>query len=104
MDTIFEQDNYMMTFINGFEKGEQDYVLAIDVPTKYFKAKFKKNKEDNFVLMFTVDEEDDFNPEYFFSRPAVLCAQGTIDIILMNFDARSISMSLKAPHNVGIVV
>lgn len=103
MDTIFEQDNYMMTFINGFEKGEQDYVLAIDVPTKYYKAKFKKNKEDNFVLIFTVDEEDDFNPEYFFSRPAVLCAQGTIDIILMNFDARSISMSLKAPHNVEVI-
>ena len=30
MDTIFEQDKHMLTFMEGVEKGELDYHLAID--------------------------------------------------------------------------
>ena len=48
MDTIFEQDKHMMTFIEGIEKGETDFLLGVDVPTRVYKAKFGKNDEDNF--------------------------------------------------------
>lgn len=101
MDTIFEQDNYMMTFINGFEKGEPEYILAIDIPTKYYKAKFEKDQDDNFVLKFSAQE--DFNAEYFFKRPAVLRAPGFIDIILMNSDAISFTQQIAAPYEVKVV-
>lgn len=103
MDTIFEQDNIMMTFINGFEKGEPDYILAIDVPAKYFKAKFEKNEEDNFVLKFTNSTDDNFDAEYFFKMPAALRAPGYLDIILMNSDAISFSQSLGDPQEIEVV-
>lgn len=91
-----------MTFINGFEKGELDYVLAVDDPTRIYKAKFEKNEDDNFVLRFTAENED-FNAEYFFKRPAILRAPGKIDIVLMNFDAVSFSQTLCPPCEISVI-
>lgn len=93
----------MMTFINGFEKGEPDYLLAIDVPTKLFKAKFEKNEDDNFVLKFENSTDETLNAEYFFKMPAVLRAPGFMDIILMNSDAISFSQSLGDPQEIKVV-
>lgn len=101
LETIFEQDNYMLTFINGFEKGEPDYVLAIDNPTRFYKAKFEKNEDDNFVLKFTVPQEE-FDVEYFLKRPAVLRAPGFIDIFLMTSDAIAFSQTLSSPQQVEV--
>ena len=84
MDTIFEQDKHMLTFMEGVEKGESDFLLGIDIPTRVFKAKFEKNDEDNFVLKFSVPEGSDFNAEYFFSKPAVLLVPNKIQILLLN--------------------
>ena len=65
MDTIFEQDKHMLTFMEGVEKGESDFLLGLDDPTSVYKARFEKNEEDNFVLKFSVPEGSDFNAEYF---------------------------------------
>jgi hypothetical protein len=83
MDTIFEQDKHMMTFIEGIEKGETDFLLGVDVPTRVYKAKFEKNDEDNFVLKFSVPMGDGFKAEYFFLKPAVLSIQGQFQILLI---------------------
>lgn len=56
MDTIFEQDKHMLTFMEGVEKGELDFFLGIDNPTRVYKAKFEKNEDDNFILKFSVSE------------------------------------------------
>ena len=45
MDTIFEQDKHMLTFMEGVEKGELDFFLGIDNPTRVYKAKFEKNED-----------------------------------------------------------
>lgn len=60
MNTIFEQDKYMLTFMDGVEKGESDFLLAIGNPTCIYKAKFQKNDEDSFVLTFSMPEGSDF--------------------------------------------
>ena len=39
----------MLTFMEGVEKGESDFLLGIDIPTRVFKAKFEKNEDDNFI-------------------------------------------------------
>ena len=57
MDTIFEQDKHMLTFIEGVEKGESDFLLGIDNPIRVYKAKFDKNEDDNFILKFSVKSE-----------------------------------------------
>ena len=105
MDTIFEQDKHMMTFIEGIEKGETDFLLGVDVPTRVYKAKFEKNDEDNFVLKFSVPMGDGFKAEYFFSKPAVLSIQGQFQILLMNIDALSFSQTLNddGPQDIKVV-
>lgn len=105
MDTIFEQDKYMATFINGLEKGEQHFLLAVDVPTRVFQATYEKDGKDNFILQFSVPEGEDFNPAYFFAKPAVLSLQGQFNIILMNIDSISYTESLKkeGPTQVKVV-
>lgn len=104
MDTIFEQDKHMMTFIEGIEKGETDFLLGVDVPTRVYKAKFEKNDEDNFVLQFSVPESDDFNAEYFFSKPAVLFVPHKIQILLLNTDALRFTQTIneKGPQEVKV--
>ena len=89
-----------MNFINGFEKGEPNYILAIDIPTKFYAAKFVKNKDDNFVLKFTTQEYLD--PKYFFSRPAILRAPGNFDIFLMNYNALSFSQTVQEPYTIEV--
>ena len=105
METIFEQDKHMMTFIEGIEKGGSDFLLGVDVPTRVYKAKFEKNDDDNFVLKFSVPEDEDFKAEYFFSKPAVLSIQGQFQIVLMNIDALSFSLTLNdnGPQDVKVV-
>lgn len=80
MDTIFEQDIYMMTFINGLEHGGQTFALGVDIPTRVYKASFEKDEKDNFVLKFSLPEGEDFNPDYFFTRPAVLSVPGVMSV------------------------
>lgn len=105
MDTIFEQDIYMMTFINGLEHGGQTFALGVDIPTRVYKASFEKDEKDNFVLKFSLPEGEDFNPDYFFTRPAVLSVPGHIQIILLNSDAISFTQSLNetGPSKVEVV-
>ena len=80
----------MMTFIEGIEKGETDFLLGVDVPTRVYKAKFEKNDEDNFVLKFSVPESDDFNAEYFFSKPAVLFVPHKIQQFRITFHGNTV--------------
>ena len=40
METIFEQDKHMLTFMEGVEKGESDFLLGLDDPTSVYKARF----------------------------------------------------------------
>lgn len=104
-DTIFEQDKHMLTFMEGVEKGDTEYLLAIDVPTQVYKAKFVKNDDDNFELKFTVPKGEKFDAGYFFSKPAVLSIQGQVQIILMNSDAISFTQSIndEEPQDVKVV-
>ena len=105
MDTIFEQDKHMMTFIEAIEKGETDFLLSVDSPTCLCNAKFERMKDDNFELKFSIPEGDDFHAEYFFSRPVVLSIQGRIQIVLMNTDVIRFTQSLnnKGPQEVKVV-
>lgn len=105
MDTIFEQDKHMMTFIEGIEEGISDFLLTIDVPTRVYKAKFKKNEDDNFVLKFSVPEGASFNADYFFSSPAVLSIPGQLQIILLNTDTLSFTQDInhKGPQKIEVV-
>ncbi len=95
MDTIFEQDKHMLTFMEGVEKGELDFFLGIDNPTRVYKAKFEKNEDDNFILKFSVPEGDDFDAEYFFSKPAVLFVPNKIQILLLNTDALRFTQTIN---------
>lgn len=94
----------MLTFMDGVEKGESDFLLGIDIPTRVYKAKFEKNNEDNFVLKFSVPEGDDFNAEYFFSKPAVLFVPNKIQILLLNTDALRFTQTIneKGPQEVMV--
>lgn len=105
METIFEQDKHMMTFIEGIEKGEMDFLLGIDIPTRVYKAKFGKNEADNFELTFSVPDGEDFDAEYFFSRPAVLFVPGKIQVYLLNTDALFFSQTFneERPQKVTVV-
>lgn len=105
MDTIFEQDKHMMTLINGLEKGEQTFLLGVDNPTHVFQATFEKDEMDNFVLKYSLPEGIDFDPSYFFVKPAVLSVEGQINIVLMNTDFVSISETLyeKGPRQVKVI-
>lgn len=105
METIFEQDKHMMTFIEGIEKGEMDFLLGIDIPTRVYKAKFGKNEADNFELTFSVPDGEDFDAEYFFSKPAVLFVPGKIQVYLLNTDALSFTQTFnkETPQKVTIV-
>ena len=105
MDSIFEYDQHMQTFLEGVEKGDTEYLLGIDVPTRVYKAKFEKNDDDNFVLKFTVPKGEDFDAGYFFSKPAVLSIQGKVQIILKNTDAISFTQSIndEEPQDVKVV-
>ncbi len=104
MDTIFEQDKHMLTFMEGVEKGEADFLLGIDNPTRVYKARFEKNEEDNFVLKFSVPEGSNFNAEYFFSTPAVLLVPSKIQILLLNTDALKFIQTIneKGPQGVKV--
>lgn len=104
MDTIFEQDKHMLTFMEGVEKGESDFLLGIDNPTRVYKAKFEKNEDDNFILKFSVPEGSDFNAEYFFSKPAVLFVPNKIQILLLNTDALKFTQTIneKGPQEVKV--
>lgn len=104
MDTIFEQDKHMLTFMEGVEKGELDYHLAIDNPTRVYKAHFEKNEDDNFVLKFSLPEGDKFNAEYFFSNPAVLFVPNKIQILLVNTDALRFTQTIneEGPQEVKV--
>lgn len=104
MDTIFEQDKHMLTFMEGVEKGESDFLLGIDNPTRVYKAKFEKNEDDNFILKFSVPEGDDFDAEYFFSKPAVLFVPNKIQILLLNTDALRFTQTFneKGPQEVKV--
>lgn len=95
----------MLTFIEGMEKGKTDFLLAIDVPIRVYKAKFEKKDDDNYVLKFTVPEGEDFSSEYFFSKPAVLSASRGIRIILMNTDALSIMQTFNnnSPQEITVI-
>ena len=95
----------MLTFMEGVEKGDTEYLLGIDVPTRIYKAKFKKNDDDNFELKFTVPKGEKFDAGYFFSKPAVLSIQGQVQIILMNTDAISFTQSInnEEPKAVKVV-
>lgn len=95
----------MLTFMEGVEKGDTEYLLGIDVPTRVYKAKFKKNDDDNFELKFTVPKGEKFDAGYFFSKPAVLSIQGQVQIILMNTDAISFTQSInnEEPKAVKVV-
>ena len=44
MDTIFEQDKHMLTFMECVEKGESDFLLGNEEPTSVYKARFKRMK------------------------------------------------------------
>lgn len=105
MDTVFEQDKHMMTFIEGMEKGETDFLLGIDIPTRVYKAKFEKNETDNFELKFSIPEGEDFEAEYFFSKPAVLFIPGKIQVYLLNTDALSFTQTIneKGPQKITVV-
>ena len=104
MDTIFEQDKHMLTFMEGVEKGELDYHLAIDNPTRVYKAHFEKNEDDNFVLKFSLPEGDKFNAEYFFSNPAVLFVPNKIQILELRIkqDDEACGKSLEQLNLSGI--
>ena len=104
METIFEQDKHMLTFMEGVEKGESDFLLGLDDPTSVYKARFEKNEEDNFVLKFSVPEGSDFNAEYFFSKPAVLFVPHKIQILLLNTDALRFTQTIneKGPQEVKV--
>ena len=104
MDTIFEQDKHMLTFMEGVERGESDFFLGIDIPTRVYKAKFEKNEDDNFILKFSVPEGSDFNAEYFFSKPAVLFVPNKIQILLLNTDALKFTQTIneKGPQEVKV--
>ena len=95
MESIFEQDKHMLTFMEGFETGELEYILGVDIPTRVYKARFVKDEDDNFVLTFSIPEGDDFSAEYFFSKPAVLSVPNKIQIILMNTEAIRFSQSIN---------
>ena len=95
METIFEQDKHMLTFMEGVEKGESDFLLGLDDPTSVYKARFEKNEEDNFVLKFSVPKGSDFNAEYFFSKPAVLFVPHKIQILLLNTDALRFTQTIN---------
>ena len=105
METIFEYDKSMMTFIEGIENGGMDFLLGIDIPTRVYKAKFQINEADNFELAFTVPDGETFEAEYFFSKPAVLFVPGIIQVYLLNTDALSFSQSFneKGPQQVTVV-
>lgn len=105
MDSIFEQDKHMLTFMEGVEKGDTEYLLGIDVPTRVYKAKFEKNDDDNFVLKFTVPKGEEFDAGYFFSKPAVLSIPGQVQIILNNTDSISFTQSIsdEKPQDVKVV-
>lgn len=105
MDSIFEYDQHMQTFMEGLEKGDMEYLLGIDMPTWVYKAKFEKNDDDNFVLKFTVPKGEDFDAGYFFSKPAVLSVPGKVQIILKNTDAISFTQSIndEEPQDVKVV-
>lgn len=105
METIFEYDKSMMTFIEGIEDGGMDFLLGIDIPTRVYKAKFQINEADNFELAFTVPDGETFEAEYFFSKPAVLFVPGIIQVYLLNTDALSFSQSFneKGPQQVTVV-
>lgn len=94
----------MQTFMEGVEKGESDYLLAIDNPTRVYKAKFAKDDEDNFVLKFSIPEGDSFRAEYFFSKPAVLFVPNKIQILLLNTDALRFTQTIneKGPQEVKV--
>mgnify|MGYP006916114410 CR=1 FL=1 len=94
----------MLTFMEGVEKGEPDFLLGIDIPTRVYKAKFEKNEDDNFVLKFSVPEGDDFNAEYFFSKPAVLFVPYKIHIFLLNTDALRFTQTIneKGPQEIKV--
>ena len=104
MDTIFEQDKHMLAFIEAVEKGESDFLLGVDDPTRVYKAKFEKNDEDNFVLKFSIPEGDDFRAEYFFSKPAVLFVPNKIHILLLNTDVLKFTQTIneKGPQEVKV--
>ncbi len=104
MDTIFEQDKHMLTFVESVEKGETDFLLGIDNPTRVYNAKFEKNDDDNFILKFSVPDGDDFDGEYFFSKPAVLFVPNKIQILLLNTDALGFTQTIneKGPQEVKV--
>lgn len=104
METIFEQDKHMMTFINGLEQGRQQFLLGIGEPMRVFHATFEKDDKDNFVLKFSVAESEDFDPGYFFARPAVLSVPNRFNIILMNSDSISFIESIKekGPRQINV--
>ena len=104
MNTIFEQDKYMLTFMDGVEMGESDFLLAIGNPTCIYKAKFQKNDEDSFVLTFSMPEGSDFNAGYFFSKPAVLFIPKKIQILLLNTDALRFTQAIseKGPQEIKV--
>ena len=90
--------------MEGVEKGELDFLLGIDNPTRVYKARFEKNEEDNFVLKFSVPEGGDFNAEYFFSKPAVLFVPNKIQILLLSTDALRFTQTIdeKGPREVKV--
>ncbi len=104
MDTIFEQDKHMLTFMESVEKGKTDFLLGIDNPTRVYKAKFEKDEDDNFILKFSVLDGDDFDGEYFFSKPAVLFVPNKIQILLLNTDALGFTQTIneKGPQEVKV--
>ena len=95
MDTIFEQDKHMQTFMKGVEKGDLDFLLGVGNPTRVYKAKFEKDEDDNFIVKFSVPEGDDFNAEYFFSKPAVLFVPNNIQILLLNTDSLRFTQTIN---------
>lgn len=93
--TIFEAGNAVLHFISLIESSANTYKLGTDVQGLDVDTKFTKKDNGNFELSFTLKEDDIFDIEYFFVKPAILVTTG-MRILIQNKDVIGFQQSLNS--------
>lgn len=94
-ETIFEADNALLHFISLIESEATTYKLGTDIKGLNVDTKFTKKDNGNFELSFALKEDDIFDIEYFFVKPALLVAPG-LKILIQNKDVIGFQESLTS--------
>ena len=115
-DTIFTDDNAILSLMYILESGKQDFFLALYPNDKcLLRTTIHRLQDCRFQLEFIIPESyaDDIDINNFFSKPAILIIPSPtgsnmpkVNIFISQNDVESVSLSIanNAPRNAKVII